>query len=262
MRDPNPRNWKVAYFQGVNPKPLFTATDARGTPQPITSRPEAGHHPKDPNGVLVYFGTGKYLEVGDNSVAGVPTQTFYAIWDKNEDTLSTIRRRDLLAQTVLKEVNGRRITSDNPIDWSQHLGWYLDLPTQGERQVTDSVLRNNRIIFTTLIPDPQVCSFGGGGWLMELDALSGSRLSESPFDLDEDHDIDADDLVTVRIDGQELTVAVSGVISTEGILPTPTVLSSGTTELKYSSGSTGGIFTTTENPGPGAIGRQAWRQLQ
>ncbi|MCF6230793.1 MAG: hypothetical protein L3J62_08395, partial [Gammaproteobacteria bacterium] len=57
---------------------------------------------------------------------------------------------------------------------------------RGEMQVTESVLRDGRIIFTTLIPNDQMCSFGGSGWLMELDAANGGRLDWAVFDLNND----------------------------------------------------------------------------
>jgi type IV pilus assembly protein PilY1 len=253
VRDSSPSNWGPAVL-------LFTATGS-GIRQPITTRPEVGSHqdPSEP-GVMIYFGTGKYLEQSDTN--SLSPQTFYGIWDKLAASPTVVTRSDLLQQTVLSESGGQRVTSQNPIDWGTQRGCFLDLPTPGERQVTDSMLRNERIIFTTLIPNTQVCNFGGTGWLMELDAFCAGRLTESPFDLNGDHRFDDNDKVTVNIDGSPELVAVSGIQSTEGILPSPTILNSGTTEIKYNSGSRGGIFVTVENPGPSASGRQAWRQFR
>jgi type IV pilus assembly protein PilY1 len=228
VSDPDSTNWQVAYSS-----PLFTATAVDGTPQPITARPEAGLHPKDPNGLLVYFGTGKYLETGDKNVSGVSTQTFYAIWDKNLSTLSPFTRSALVQQEVIAVVSGHRITSDHPVDWANHRGWYLDLPTAGERQVSNPLLRNDRVIFSTLIPNTQICGTGGTGWLMELNAHSGSRLPFSPFDLNGDDEFDAKDMVTTPLVENEEPIPVSGLASIEGILSSPMVLSAGRTELKY-----------------------------
>jgi type IV pilus assembly protein PilY1 len=251
-----PSNWGA-------PQRIFTATNASSTAQPITTRPEVGFHPvPTKSGVIVYFGTGKYLEDSDNTASGAPTQTFYGIWDKLETPATLVTRSSLVAQTVVSESGGQRVTSNNTIDWDSKNGFYIDLPTAGERQVSDPILRNERIIFTTLIPNTQICSFGGTGWLMELDARTGGRLDTSPFDLNDDEQFDDNDKVTVSINGTNETVAISGLQSTEGILPSPTILSSGTTEIKYNSGSAGGIFVTVENPGPSAAGRQAWRQFQ
>ena len=215
-----------------------------------------GIHPTDPDGVLVYVGTGKHLEAADNTDSNIPTQTVYAIWDQPTGT-DTVARSQLIAQTVLTVVDDTRVTSDQAIDWSTHKGWYIDLPTAGERTVARPVLRNDRLIFTTFIPDTRLCGMGGTGWFMELDALTGSRLSFPPFDRDGDLDFDTDDLVT-HDDNQ---VAPSGLLSPEGILATPAILWTGKDELKYSSGSSASVFVTREHPGPGSRGRQAWRTL-
>ncbi|MDH3603713.1 MAG: PilC/PilY family type IV pilus protein, partial [Candidatus Tectomicrobia bacterium] len=53
VRAPDPTQWN-----SPGAIKLFEAT----TSQPITTRPEVGIHPTDPDGLLVYFGTGKYLE--------------------------------------------------------------------------------------------------------------------------------------------------------------------------------------------------------
>ena len=81
---------------------------------------------------------------------------------------------------------------------------------------------------------------------------------------------DNHDYVTLA-DGTK--VPVSGVQSDVGITAKPGVLSGGTTagnaEFKYLSGSKSQSATSTnnmqvlrENPGPGDVGRQSWRQLR
>jgi type IV pilus assembly protein PilY1 len=285
---------------------LFTAcTDTTCTPtnrQPITTRPEIGTHPAGEPGFVVYFGTGKYVETNDNSILSQKTQSFYGIWDKNESTLTAFDRSDLLKQTIVEEItqsfdtNGdgvtdspvtARISSDNQIIWhtgtgtptgspaTTHLGWRLDLfntnkgastANFGERQVSDAILRNGRIIFTTLTPSTDACTFGGSGFLMEVDATDGSRLPESPFDFNLDDDFDEDDKInsTIDVNGDGIAdlIPASGKKSDVGMITTPTILSDGNRELKFASGSTGGIESTVENPGPGTTGRQSWKQLR
>lgn len=251
VRDPDPVQWATPGAQK-----LFEAT----TSQPITTRPEVGIHPIDPDGLLVYFGTGKYLEQADNVTTGTPTQTFYAIWDQ-PDSAAIVQRTSLLAQTVTDIVSTLRVTSNHPIDWTTHKGWYIDLPLAGERSVSRSILRNDRIIFVTLIPNVQMCENNGTGWLMELNAFTGGRLDFPPFDRDGDQDFDDADRVTISENGEEILVAPSGLPSPEGILSTPAILWTGEVEMKYTSGSSGYVFTTTENPGSSSRGRQAWRTL-
>src|SRR5690606_28274992 len=141
-----------------------------------------------------------------------------------------------------------RVTTETDVNWDTKRGWYMDLVSpnhgpEGERAVASPTLRGGRIIFPTLIPSPDPCGFGGSSWLMEMDAVSGARLVDSPLDINEDGDIDAEDFVTVTIDGVEVTVPVSAVRSREGIIRTPAIISAGELEYKLSSGTSGNVET-------------------
>jgi len=261
-------SWVVA-FSGA---PLFVAKDSSGKNQPITSRPEVGRGPLG-KGMVVLFGTGKFLEPNDKDITKLSTQTFYGLID--DGTGAITGRSQLTQQTILledKQTFGSRLvpvraTSQNTVS---NRGWYLDLLSgspgvpppsgfKGEMQVSDSILRNGRIIFTTIIPDTDPCAFGGNSWLMELDALSGARLTYPPLDLNDDKKFDNNDYVTLS-DGTK--VPSSGMQSAEGMIGKPGVLSGKDAEYKYTSGTTGNMQTIRENPGPGDIGRQSWRQLR
>lgn len=275
VRDASAANWKIAYGTAATPLPLFTACSddpcTATNRQAITARPEVGLNDAGitgHSGYIVYFGTGRYFASGDNTT-GSGGNTFYGIYDVDDRSAATSGiggRDDLLQQSVLATqtltFNGGiaedvRITSDNVP--SGQRGWYLDLPLQGERQVSTPILRNGAIIFTTLIPNTDACGFGGDSYLMEIDALSGRRLSTTPFDLNRDTAFDENDYATLN--GQK--VVVGGRRSKEGIIKTPAIISAGTFEIKLASGTTGGIDTTIEPPG-GSIpgGRLSWRQLQ
>ncbi|ADE14081.1 fimbrial assembly protein [Nitrosococcus halophilus Nc 4] len=288
----NASSWDISFKSGSTLFPLFTAKAADNSYQPITTRPQVGHHPTEPNTFMVYFGTGKYLETNDDSQSGQTTQTFYGIWDKNESSLTSFNRSNLLQQEITQEVaqafdtdgNGSadttfefRVTTGNTIDWSTHKGWYMDLVNTennntnnyGEKQVSDSLLRNGRIIFTTLIPSDELCDFGGTGWLMELDATNGGHLSFAPFDLNHDGIFDNADYINVgdtNGDSNDDYAPPGGKKSKVGIIPTPGVISGPGTnprqEFKYTSGSTGNIEVTRENAGPGYAGRISWIQLR
>ncbi len=329
----NSNTWAIA-----NNAPLFTASypvttctdpDDEDTcttskmRQSITTRPQVGFHP-DKSGYMVYFGTGKYFETGDNSSVDQLTQTFYGIWDKDNNWAS-FNSSHLLQQSILQEkcfnvetVGGveqlvatdcvdnsgdettrdldLRVSSDNSIAWhtdqnnsiptdadsdgvmDTHLGWYMHLynadstdnanhDNYGERQVSAPVLRNGRIIFTTLIPSVDPCSGGGSGWLMEMDAGSGSRLKFSPFDLNGDDAFNTLDFATITVtdengDEVQIKIPVTGKKSKEGIIASPAIVDDGDREFKYNSGSRGGVEVTRENPGPQYIGRQSWKQLE
>ncbi len=249
----SPNLWKVAFGNAANPAPLFSAKDAANNPQPVSTRLEIGKHPV--SGAMVYFGTGKYLETSDNS--STSPQTFYAIRDDN----SPVSDRSVLLQQQVTGVSGDyRLTSSNIIDWNFHKGWYIDLPASGERQVNDSQLRNGKIIFTTLIPDTAACSYGGSGWLMELDALSGGHPAAPVLDVNGDGKINALDVIASG--GNDIPPSgkkMLGIPSAPGIMGKA---GSGNLENKYLNLSSGTIEKILESAGAGRSGRVSWKQIQ
>jgi len=299
----NVSGWDSFYRSSGSPRPLFKAVDGTTSTtvaQPITSRPDVGRHPDGLTGYMVYFGTGKYVEPNDNNPGTTPspTHSFYGIWDP--DTGATggtpVTRSDLLAQTITEhtaqfDFNGdadfddtgetstiRRVTN-NTIMWNgetyanpspppasttgTHRGWRVDLLTTstanlGEMMVANPILRTTRVIFTTLIPDTQSCAAGGSSWLMELNYQNGGQLPFEVFDLNGDGLFNASD----QVGGQ----TVSGVKTGLGISPSPTMLDDPARgrELKILTGSSGGVSSVANNPGPlsSATGRRSWRQIK
>jgi type IV pilus assembly protein PilY1 len=160
-----------------------------------------------------------------------------------------------------------RVTSENPVDWDTERGWYIDLQSppngpEGERVVSSPILRDGRVIFPTLIPAPNPCEFGGASWLMELEAISGARLLDTPLVINEDGEIDDDDMVTVSIGGQTVTVPVSAIASREGIIDTPAIVTDETgQQIKIASGTSGDVEAVRERGGSGRA-RGSWRQLR
>ncbi len=277
----NGRNqWDFAYKQGNTPLPIFTACAGAScnanNVQPITTRPVVVRHPTNA-GYMVLFGTGKYFEVGDNNSFNQVTQSFYGIWDRAGNNRVSFDRSDMIAQQIIAEgnVTGNeyRVTSNNQINWSTHSGWYLDFlapnssNNRGERQVSQAVSRNGRIIFTTLIPSTDACDTGGVSWIMELSINTGARPEYSVFDLNNDGSFNPQDfynLGDIDGDGEDDYAPVSGRKSNVGITSTPGFMGdgTGTTEYKLMSGADGNIESIAENPGPGFEGRQSWRQLE
>jgi len=258
LTDSDPSNWKVGK--------LFAAQDAGGTPQPITTAPMVVPHPN--GGFVIGFGTGKYLEHAD--LTTTTTQTLYGIWDDKEDgSVSTVTggRAKLVEQTILGEVtvsgDSYRVTSNATVDYSSKRGWYMDLPA-GERVAYNPIPRDGRFVFVTLIPDSSdPCAAGGGGWIMELDYLDGSRLPFPPFDLTGDHKINDEDKVDYDIDGDgtDERVPPSGKKPDIGIPTTPTVMDRDeSSEMKIIQGSTGATESLLEGKSV-KTGRLSWREI-
>lgn len=260
----NENNWDVAHGLLFN-SPLFT-TEAN---QPITTRPQVTAHPEGLDGFMVYFGTGKYIESNDDNSIGATTQAFYGIWDKDQPALFGFDTDDLLQQTIDNQysfsANSNNFTlrdvSRTPIDYSTHMGWYLNLIPEniegspnnnnfGEKQVSNALVRDGRVIFTTLIPSQGLCDFGGSSFIMELDFASGGGLDYPAFDLNGDGGFDDRDTLA------------SGVMTNNGIVPTLSIFSDSDSDIAYGSGSSGDVAEFQLNVGGSYLGRQSWRQLR
>lgn len=267
----NENSWGVA-GTGSNPPPLYKAVDGSGVAQPITTRPSVGLHPSQAGGVMVYFGTGKYIETGDGLATGAQTQTFYGIWDKGGTVPSG--RSSLQQQTITTvsatDINGDTKTwrklSGNTVNWATKLGWYLDLPETGERQVSDSVLRNGRIIFTTLTPIANTCDNGGTSWLMELNPENGGYLPFTPFDVNGDGNFTSKDFLSdsgAYYDpaSPAPVSSVGGTRLTDGIGGKPALVNdTNERQFKYFSKSSGSLERVTERSGL-RLGRISWREV-
>ena len=286
--------------------PFFVACSSLGTActdpnrQPITGKPNVGSvgvAGSDQNGIglMVYFGTGKYFESGDNIVGTSPQeQTFYGLWDKG----AAITDRALLKEQTIDfegfatTIGGAsttkpiRVVSKNTVCYAdtdtagcRKLGWALNLlnpanlllsppinAAEGERVVSFPLVRRGLVIFATVIPSPDPCESGGKSRLMELDALSGGQFGGAAFDITGDGVVNASDFVMIA----GVKHSVSGIDLGIGITKTPAVVSSSIADYKYLSGSTGQMGIVVDPPGgfvePGGLGgsgiRRSWQQLK
>lgn len=211
----SPSNWHVA-FEG---DPLFVARDSSGNRQPITSRPAVTRHPYSiREGVLVLFGTGKYLEVNDDIVEGAQQQSIYAIWDRDGFYNKALSQRNNTGDHGFSrsDLNGSPLTVDSTTNrriihdqgpntpvWfdedglPESRGWLVDLPVEGERMIRRIILRDNIALLVTLIPEDDVCAAGGTGWLMALNAETGNAPRFPVIDINDDNVINEDDVLMV-----------------------------------------------------------------
>lgn len=274
LRDNNSAQWGIAFKAGNKPKPLFQACDgacSASTRQPITMRPLAIRHPR--GGIMVLMGTGSYFTNDDKSLPTNPRlEAVYGIWD----TGAEVSRSQLLQQSITHEfvANGTtikfnvRVVSSRDVNYTSQKGWYLVLKSPGlskgvgERAVSEMLYRHKRLIFNTLIPSADACDFGGRSWLMELDPVSGARLTYSVFDVNGDGAVNDDDYVGIKDEaGNDIKVPVSGKQFDE-LTTTPSVVEDADMERKYISGSSGNISVTLEEGAGDLGGRQSWLQLE
>ncbi len=258
-----------------NRRTLFTAVDAGGNRQPITSRPYAAR--VDANRIIMAFGTGSYFRHQDRDNAQV--QSLYGIVDLATPAADPVSRaNDLRGQEIIAQVtiNDRsfRVVSDYSVDYDDsdgdgvsHKGWYLDLGVEvGERVINGPRTlgrSEQRVRFTTLIPDSDPCGNGRRGFLMDIDLLSGGRFEAPVFDLDGDHKFNDLDKIQVTIDGETITVSPSGIGlgSGETLVWIDVRPESGSGDGDYQLICDGQGNCELGRPSDIVFGRQSWRQL-
>jgi type IV pilus assembly protein PilY1 len=241
LRDSNPNNWKVAYGTTSAPKPLFQAKNIKGTPQPITSKPDVFSHCLiNREGYIVVFGTGSYITDGDTK--SIDQQTLYAIWDWQNDERdasfyfgafdedrklshmiefgSGYEKLTLQKQNLeIDYTQGNYLVlSDNSLTWYpdknedevSHVGWYFDLPKSGERIVANPSVREGKIFMATLVPAKKKCGVDGKSSIYILDACSGGRLADPVFKVNDEYvKVEAPGLEAVPPSGIELQTVVN-----------------------------------------------------
>jgi len=275
LDDPSPSNWgaPAALMSGGTPLPLYIARDGNGLRQAITAPLASAFN--DEGLHTVFFGTGSFYRLNDNVVPPNPdVDTFYAVIDRGLPISSRVNMQE---QSILTETTsngfGVRAVTQNALPYGAE-GWYLDLEwpstysgpgPQGERVVSRAIVRGDRVIFSTVIPDPDPCSFGGESWIMELNAFSGGRLDYAVFDLDADGQFNDDDWIDiVDENGDNVRVPPSSINPMIGITKTPAVITGvgdNNDEVKVISGSSGQLMRISERGAVG-VGRQSWRQLR
>ncbi len=225
-------DWDVDYTNSSNTsvkQPLFQAKDAAGVAQPITVKPSVIRNPAHPSlsnvspNLLVLFGTGQYLT--DLDLSNTQPQSFYSIWDNGqaiEMANTDPRSAKLVEQTITQDTGTgqnaieARVTTDTTVPYgvsgtSQRFGWYIDLEKSdadsGERVISDAVIFNDTVFFTTFIPDTTACGSGGDGWFMFLNAANGGHPAEPIININNDSLVTDEDTVTL---GSFTDVAPSG----------------------------------------------------
>jgi len=276
---------------------VYAAKSSDGVAQPITGQPVVSRHPSGRSGVMVYFGTGQYLEPDDVEPVD-ERQTFYAVWDRINDRFidsgtldpdfddrhegNGFDRDHLLQQRITQTAAFPgapqviiRTVSDSPIryfngdDFPDNSGrggvagtngghlGWFIDFSEGELVPSNPLLRGGNVIFTTLLPSGDLCSPGGSSFIMELNAQSGGPPLFQSFDNNGDF------VVTKEDEFGELVTAGFQVDGT-GVYSDPTILFNPATglDLKVVNTSTGSLVNVVEREPLGGIGRQQWRRLR
>lgn len=192
LRDANSGNWRVSF----NSAPLYSAHDADGHVQPITSAPAIIAHPQQ--GVRILFGTGRLLSWADlDPVDTTQSNALYGVRDRLDSTLPDPHKsahRTLVEHVYGEDVRvltiGIEAMPDDPDIWR------VDLPA-GARIITDSQLDSGQVLsnmMRPLIGNAEV-------WLLAVDAQNGGASAQVGFDMNGDGKLDAQDNLHSSPDG-------------------------------------------------------------
>ena len=183
LTDSNGANWNAElFFRSSNPGD-----------RPVTVMPRLFADPIG-GGLVVVFGTGKYLASADNVIdSNTKQQAVYGIRDTGQSGQAVVvegtAATPLVAQTLTEKNSTRGLTTNavpekNPGTGITNRGWYFNLyvndgtnqTDKGERVVVDATALSdtNRAVITTLIPqDNDPCDPAPRGAVMFVDAATG-----------------------------------------------------------------------------------------
>ncbi len=174
---------------------LFTACDAQGRRQPITTAPYAQPHPA--GGWMLVFGTGRHLLDQDSAVTD--PQSLYGLHDRGPsdplqpesagcqrpDTLSALAYGEA---TAAQGTDYRSIRSvAQPVDVARPRGWWIDLPHPGQRVLHNPQLfEGHKLLVRSVAPAGGTQPRSSGrAWVSVLNLLTGMPPVQTPFILAE-----------------------------------------------------------------------------
>ncbi len=156
------RLYRIEFNDSLNPsnwdKDVLWDSGREITAKPVAAYGENGE-------VLVYVGTGAYLEEPDIAV-----------------------REDNVFACLIDRQDGREYLS--PVDQTGTIhditgddGWYIDLAeASGERVTEPAVVVAEAVFFTSFVPSSDLCSAGGRSWLYRMDYRDGSVPDDGESD--------------------------------------------------------------------------------
>ncbi len=268
--------WDFYYKDGTTPMPLITVRNPSGDIQPITAAPEvmldcAALH--QGRGLMVFFGTGQYLNKADFDDTTV--QSIYGVWDwglvwEATDDLATAITKymgtfqgdrslsnstgTLMEQEFTDETELWWVMTDNEPVWLSpvddtglHTGWYFDLPEsdEGERLIQPPMLRIESLVLLSSIPSDSPCASGGRSTMYVVRPCTGGDTDHPEFDVNEDGEITIEDKIPTggpddkEPDGRKIPMMMYGTpeigdfVIPVNILPAPMQVAPNTAGMYY-----------------------------
>ncbi len=271
MSSPDPANWTArVLFKAVGGASSSTYA------QPITTAPAVSKAPIGTNGFMVYFGTGQFL--GSPDITNTQTQSFYGVLDDGINSAVTtsatnplwLTPANLVQQTLTQQTytytdsNGNsmsenvRTDTTHPVNFASKDGWYMNLPSSGERVITNPAVFAGEVVFTTNVPASNVCGGGLQSWLMAVNFATGGAFNSPMLDLNNDGSINSAD----QVSGQNpVGVSMGNTYSSGAVVLPVNGNTNGVGSVKLVSQSNSNIKTVKEKAGLKS-GRVNWLEIR
>ncbi|APZ44104.1 pilus assembly protein [Acidihalobacter ferrooxydans] len=275
MSSPDPANWTArVLFKAVGG--TLPSTYA----QPITTAPAVSKAPTGTNGFMVYFGTGQFL--GSPDITNTQTQSFYGVLDDGINSAVTtipssplwLTPANLVQQTLAQQTytytdsSGNSVSENvrtdttHPVNFANKDGWYMNLPSSGERVITNPAVFAGEVVFTTNVPASNVCGGGLQSWLMAVNFATGGAFNSPMLDLNNDGSINSAD--QVQVNGQPenpVGVSMGNTYSSGAVVLPVNGNKNGVGSVKLVSQSNSNIKTVKEKAGLKS-GRVNWLEIR
>jgi type IV pilus assembly protein PilY1 len=189
--------------------------DASSNHQPITYAPDVTNYSS--GGQYLFFGTGKFIEMGDKSVTA--QQTVYGVWDNG----AAVSGRSDLNKVSMTTSGGLRTTAlctttttPSCTPPTSPKGWYLDLATNGtnpsEFMAGNPYAQYGLVFLNTYTPSINVCD-NGTSYRMAVNFSDGSTSSSKIFDTNGNGTVDTSDSL---VSGIQVSGTLGGITIVSG----------------------------------------------
>jgi type IV pilus assembly protein PilY1 len=158
-RNADPKTWTGKKLFTA-PKIVVSATVS--LPQSITVAPKVTRHPS--GGLMILFGTGKYLELDDTATIP-PVQALYGIRDVNPISTTLTTQSTVNPISIINAANGDRSLPFDTAQCDNAVSWGINLTSggalQGERNIFEGTFFAGSLLVDTLTPSSDICVGGG-----------------------------------------------------------------------------------------------------
>jgi type IV pilus assembly protein PilY1 len=229
LRGASTDDWKFSYQNGSTPEPLISVRNDSGEIQPITAAPEVTLDCANLNegrGLMVIFGTGKYLGLDD--LNDTTAQSFYGIWDWGEvwekasgfdvaktkylgtvnadKSLSNLGSNiTLVHQTFIQKDSQWGVLTDIQPAWynpfkneGSNVGWTIDMEESRERSILQPTVVAGAAILISMTPSNSPCTAGGSSGTYTVSTCSGGHYSHPVYDVNGNGKLDKNDTIDVN----------------------------------------------------------------